>query len=317
MLLPDQAELHIGDVPMHFAQPRDVAVAAKTMIRGTEKAPLEIVVPTAQEPLKSTPPARWALGAQAGPDDRGQQKWVLRNTRTGRYLELDDRDVFIWQRLDGYNTCAISSSSTRSNTESSPCRASSAPCTPSPISNWSRRLRALRHAASANGSKPCCSPDFDRGLTRLRPDIPRAWLVVLHQALGRRLVAAHPRRPGGHVCRKWTQTALRPARRRRLGRARGRRRLPVALVIHESAHALAVKSYGRKVTRGGFMLLLGMPLAFHRHVRHVVWLALVAHRGHAAGPLSTAGSRGCARLRGHSAPGNRRPLAYTLASACT
>jgi putative peptide zinc metalloprotease protein len=66
----------------------------------------------------------------------------------------------------------------------------------------------------------------------------------------------------------------------------------VALIIHESAHALAVKSYGRKVTRGGFMLMMGMPFAFvdtsdmwfgTRWSRIVVTLS---------GPLSTAALAG-------------------------
>jgi putative peptide zinc metalloprotease protein len=66
----------------------------------------------------------------------------------------------------------------------------------------------------------------------------------------------------------------------------------VALVVHESAHALAVKSYGRTVTRGGFMLMMGMPFAFvdtsdmwfgSRWSRIVVTMS---------GPLSTAGIAG-------------------------
>jgi putative peptide zinc metalloprotease protein len=70
----------------------------------------------------------------------------------------------------------------------------------------------------------------------------------------------------------------------------------VALVIHESAHALAVKSYGRTVTRGGFMFVLGMPFAFvdtsdmwfgTRWSRVVVTLS---------GPLSTAAVAGGAAL---------------------
>jgi putative peptide zinc metalloprotease protein len=69
-----------------------------------------------------------------------------------------------------------------------------------------------------------------------------------------------------------------------------------ALVVHESAHALAVKSYGRTVTRGGFMLTMGMPFAFvdtsdmwfgTRWSRIVVTLS---------GPLSTAGIAGGAAL---------------------
>lgn len=35
-----------------------------------------------------------------------------------------------------------------------------------------------------------------------------------------------------------------------------------ALLVHELTHALAVKSYGRKVRRGGFLLMVGMPFAF-------------------------------------------------------
>src|SRR5207253_314571 len=36
----------------------------------------------------------------------------------------------------------------------------------------------------------------------------------------------------------------------------------VSLTVHELAHALATKSYGRKVPRGGFMVMMGMPYAF-------------------------------------------------------
>ena len=66
--------------------------------------------------------------------------------------------------------------------------------------------------------------------------------------------------------------------------------------LHEAAHALAVKSYGRKVTRGGFMLMMGMPFAFvdtsdmwfgTRWSRMVVTLS---------GPLSTAGVAGALAL---------------------
>ncbi len=36
----------------------------------------------------------------------------------------------------------------------------------------------------------------------------------------------------------------------------------VSIVIHELGHGLAVKAYGRKVLRGGFMLYFGVPMAF-------------------------------------------------------
>jgi putative peptide zinc metalloprotease protein len=66
----------------------------------------------------------------------------------------------------------------------------------------------------------------------------------------------------------------------------------VALMVHEGAHALAVKSYGRTVTRGGFMVMMAMPFAFvdtsdmwfgSRWSRLVVTLS---------GPLSTAAIAG-------------------------
>lgn len=88
----------------------------------------------------------------------------------------------------------------------------------------------------------------------------------------------------------------------------------VALAIHESAHALAVKSYGRTVTRGGFLLMLGMPFAFvdtsdmwfgSRWSRIVVTLS---------GPLSTAGLAGACALAAAYVPEPRvSALAYHLA----
>ena len=36
------------------------------------------------------------LGAQAGATGRDETDWVLSNTRTGAYLRLDEREVFLW-----------------------------------------------------------------------------------------------------------------------------------------------------------------------------------------------------------------------------
>jgi putative peptide zinc metalloprotease protein len=87
-----------------------------------------------------------------------------------------------------------------------------------------------------------------------------------------------------------------------------------ALVVHESAHALAVKSYGRTVTRGGFMLMMGMPFAFvdtsdmwfgSRWSRIVVTLS---------GPLSTAGiAGGCALIAAFVPEPRVSGIAYQLA----
>src|SRR6185436_368786 len=105
--LPDVATLHIGDIEVTFEQPRSTTVGSKTMVRHTATKLAEAApeaVPTATEPLsvQPRPCAAWAL--KQVPDDRGRQSWVLRNTRTGQYLELDDRDAFIWRQVDGTNS---------------------------------------------------------------------------------------------------------------------------------------------------------------------------------------------------------------------
>ncbi len=315
-LLPDHAELHIGDVPMHFAQPRDVAVGGKTVIRGTEKAPLEIVAPTAQAPLKSTPrrAGHWAL--KQVPDDRGRENWVLRNTRTGRYLELDERDVFIWQRLDGYTTVRdLLFFYAQQYGELA-------------LPRIERTLHVLAEADLVTGVygyagkrerkwlKNILQPQVAiRGLDTFYSKVYRGfgwwfftkpfavlwWLLILAGLAAMIVATGHRRLFDLHGAGLWGA----------LGAAIG---YLIALVIHESLHALAVKSYGRKVTRGGFMLLLGMPLAFvdtsdmwfgSRWSRIVVTMA---------GPLSTLGVAGaCAIYAEYGAPGTLSAVAYTLA----
>ncbi|MCZ0985896.1 hypothetical protein O1M54_10110 [Streptomyces diastatochromogenes] len=88
--------------------------------------------------------------------------------------------------------------------------------------------------------------------------------------------------------------------------------------MHELTHALAVKSYGRKVRRGGFLLMMGMPFAFvdtsdmwfgSRWSRVVVALS---------GPLSTAALAGwCATEPPCCPPDPPRPSSTTWPSAST
>lgn len=316
MILPDQAELHIGDVPVQFAQPRGVAVGGKTVIRGTEKAPLEIVVPTAQEPLKSRPrrTGHWAL--KQVPDDRGQKKWVLRNTRSGRYLELDERDVFIWQRLDGHNTvrdllffyAQQYGELALPRIERSLHTLADLELVTGVFGHSGKRERKLL--------KALLQPEVSvRGLDRLyskayrwfgwwfftRPAIVLLWLIILGGLAAMFVASGHKRLFDLSGAGVWGAIAVGVG-------------YLFALVLHESAHALAVKSYGRKVTRGGFMLLLGMPLAFidtsdmwfgSRWSRIVVTLA---------GPLSTAAIAGlCAIYAAYGSAPELSAIAYTLA----
>jgi putative peptide zinc metalloprotease protein len=315
-LLSDEAELHIGDVPMTFAQPRDVAIGGKTIVRGTEKAPIEIVVPTAQEPLKSTPRRRghWAL--KQVPDDRGEKKWVLRNTRSGRYLELDEHDVFIWERLDGYNTVRdLLFFYAQSYGELA-------------LPRIERTLRTFADLDLVTGVfghesrkerrllKALLQPELSiKGLDPLfariyrsfgwwffsRPGVIGLWALIGSGLFGMWVASGH-------------QKLFHTAGAGFFGAIVIGAGYLIALIIHESAHALAVKSYGRKVTRGGFLLMLGMPLAFvdtsdmwfgSRWSRIVVTIA---------GPLSTAGIAGaCALYAAYGTPGQPSAMAYQLA----
>ncbi|WP_203912494.1 FHA domain-containing protein [Rhizocola hellebori] len=315
-LLSDEAELHIGDVPVTFAQPRDVAIGGKTIVRGTEKAPIEIVVPTAQEPLKSTPRRRghWAL--KQVPDDRGEQKWVLRNTRSGRYLELDERDVFLWERLDGYNTvrdllffyAQRYGELALPRIERTLRTFADLDLVTGVFGHESRKQRRLL--------KTLLQPELSiKGLDPLfariyrsfgwwffsRPGVIALWVLIGAGLFGMWVASGH---------QKLFHTAGAGA----FGAVAVGAGYLIALIIHESAHALAVKSYGRKVTRGGFMLMLGMPLAFvdtsdmwfgSRWSRIVVTIS---------GPLSTAGIAGaCALYAAYATPGQLSAMAYQLA----
>jgi hypothetical protein len=81
----------------------------------------------------------------------------------------------------------------------------------------------------------------------------------------------------------------------------------VATTAHEAAHAFAVKSYGRRVNRGGFMLMMGMPFAFvdtsdmwfgSPYSRIVVALS---------GPLATTGIAGGAALTAATCRNRKSP----------
>jgi putative peptide zinc metalloprotease protein len=93
--------------------------------------------------------------------------------------------------------------------------------------------------------------------------------------------------------------------------------LLVSFVLHECAHALAVKHYGRKVQRGGVMLYYGMPAAFVD--TSDIWLAGRRARivVSAAGPLSDLLVGGSAALLAYYYPGwILSGAAYRLAIAC-
>ncbi len=308
--LRDTTTLYIGDVEMTFEQPRSAEVGSKTVVRGTEhtmlRASTEEAAPTATEPLSVRPRRRSGWALKQIPDDRGREIWVLRNTRSGKYLELDAHDVFIWNSIDGENTVRDL------------------------LFAYAERFGELALPRIERTLRTFAAMDLVRGLHGQRDAERRPLLRRIGRATVRALLQAKISVGGLDRVfdrmyrtvgwRFFTRTGVLLLWVLVLGGlygfwvATGRQRLfdvggagvwgaatvavgyLVALVIHESAHALAVKSYGRKVTRGGFMLMLGLPFAFvdtsdmwfgSRWSRLVVTLS---------GPLSTAGLAGAAAL---------------------
>ncbi|MFE0509834.1 hypothetical protein, partial [Streptomyces sp. NPDC058964] len=224
------------------------------------------------------------------------------NTRTGVYLELDEREVFLWHAVDGENTvrdllfayadrfgelalprieAALAAFANAGLLRGLPGRPEE-----TERSGWRRAGRAVFRALLR---LEVSVPGLDRTVTRLyqafgwrfftRTGVTLVWLSVV----------------GGLVAFSVAQ-----GRQHLLDFGGAGVRGPVllaagyvsALVVHELTHALAVKSYGRKVRRGGFLLMMGMPFAFvdtsdmwfgTRWSRVVVALS---------GPLSTAALAG-------------------------
>ncbi|WP_405721272.1 FHA domain-containing protein [Streptomyces sp. NBC_01537] len=308
-LLSDGAEVSVGDVRLVFEQPRDAGrIGSRTMVVvGTQltqfpAAAPEEEVPEATGPLTARVRRRGGWALKQVPTGRDEPYWVLSNTRTGAYLRLDEREVFLWNAIDGENTvrdllftyadrfgelalprieAALASFAGAGLLRGLPGQ----PEEREP-SGWRRAGKALYRALLR---LEVSVPGIDGAVSRLysgfgwrlftRTGVVVAWLsvaggvVAFFGAQGRQRLLDF----GGSGV--WGPLAL----------AAG---YICALVVHELVHALAVKSYGRKVRRGGFMLMMGMPFAFvdtsdmwfgSRWSRVVVALS---------GPLSTAALAG-------------------------
>jgi putative peptide zinc metalloprotease protein len=305
--LPDESELHIGDIPLRFAQPRSAAIGSKTMVRGVEHSILlpagqPETAPTATGPLTARPRRRSGWALKQVPDMRGDQQWVLRNTRTGQYLQLDERDVFLWHQLDGENTVRdlLFAYAQRYGELALPR-----------IERTLRTFAALELVRGVHGQREAEKPPllkrFGQAVLKLllRTEVSVKGLdgvfTKMYRSFGWRFFT----RTG--VAGLWfciiggiyAMTVASGSQNLFDINGAGIRGAVIiaagylfALIVHESAHALAVKSYGRTVTRGGFMLMMGMPFAFvdtsdmwfgSRWSRIVVTLS---------GPLSTAAIAG-------------------------
>jgi putative peptide zinc metalloprotease protein len=307
--LSDAATVFFGDVETTFTQPRSVEVGGRTQLRGTEHTVLRAAdarpeeAPAATEPLSARPERRsgWALKQVPG---SGDPRWVLRNTRTGTYLSLNEREVFVWKRLDGEHTIrdllfayfhefgqlALPRIEAAVRSFAAAGLVRGLPDAQPELTGWQKFGKALlrnliRVQLSIHGLDPLMERAYRSfGWRLFTPAAVLAlWALIIAGGYGFWLATQH-------------QQLFDLAGAGPVGGAVVFIGYIVATAVHEAAHALAVKSYGRRVNRGGFMVMLGCPFAFvdtsdmwfgSPYSRIVVALS---------GPMTTAGIAGAAGL---------------------
>ncbi len=324
--LHDGAVVAFGEVPYRFDHPRTADIGSRT-VHGARQTVLQQprsadaadtpVAAEASEPLSTRPRKRSGWALKQVPSGG----WVL-SSRTGRYLELDERDVFLFDAIDGEATVRdlLFAYAERFGELALPRIEATLQLfarsglvggvTGEPVQRHG--LRRAGHAVyrSLMGLQLSVS-GLDRFIGRFyekvgwraftRTGVVLVWLVIglggyaFVDAFGReRLLDA-----GGAGL--WWPFVVAGC-------------YLSALLIHETCHALAVKSYGRRVRRGGFLLMMGLPFAFvdtsdmwfgSRWSRVVVAMA---------GPISTATLAGLAAVGADWLPGTVAPaLCFQLA----
>ncbi|MFC4943828.1 PqqD family peptide modification chaperone [Pseudonocardia sp. GCM10023141] len=324
-VLGDGSQIGFGDVDVSFVQPRPTAVGSKTQLRGTEHTVLRAAgaetpeAPTAEEPLATIPRARsgWALKRVAG-----EERWVLKNTRTGTYLQLDEREVFVWERLDGrnsirdllfaylerYGELALPRIEAAVRTFADAGLVDGLPGRATERTGW-RRVGAfvvknlIRVQVSIKGLDPLVGRAYQAFAWRLFTPtaIVALWALIIGGIWA--FVEA------GRQQQLFDLAGAGP-----VGGAIVLVGYLVATALHESAHAVAVKSYGRRVDRGGFMLMMGVPFAFVD--TSDMWFGTPYSRivVAMAGPMTTAGIAGAASVGAAYVPDPRvAGVCYTLA----
>ena len=260
---------------LRVEQPRTDDIGGKTMISEADGTlsggQRPVAAPAAEEEagtgLSMRPRRRsgWALKRTAG---GGDARYVLRSTSTSSYLQLTERDRFLWDLMDG------------SHSVRDLLFAYSAEYGQLALPRIQQLLDQLKKAGLL-APLPGEAEDQAPGIgARLVAALTRAEIAVsgldgrmekLYRRMGWRFFTA----PGMALV---TVLAIGGILALVVGTHRARlfdvggagvvgavlaiAAYMLSLLVHEMAHALAVKSYGRKVPRGGFMLMMGMPYAF-------------------------------------------------------
>jgi len=213
-------------------------------------------------------------------DARGETYWILKNLRTDAYLRLSAEQVFLWEQMDGqasvqdiaiaymltYGRLAIGS--LIALLEQLQQKGFIAPlvnvygAVDRSVAErranvwWRRAIRAFIHSEIAIGSIDGLISRSYQAIGRWFFTPPVQWLMLAVMLAGgvaflALLFGLVDRRVAvlggaGAIAGLLTLYVLQAC----------------TLLIHEWAHAIATKHYGRTVQRGGLMLHFGMPAAF-------------------------------------------------------
>lgn len=213
-------------------------------------------------------------------DARGETYWILKNLRTDAYLRLSAEQVFLWEQMDGaasvqdmaiaymltYGKLAIGSliallEQLQQKEFIAPLVDVYGAVDRSVAQRranvwWRRALRAFVHSEIAIGG-------IDALVTRSYQLVGRWLFTPLAQAVMLAVMLA------GGAAFLALLFGLADRQVAVLGGAGAVAGLVTlyalqafTLLVHEWAHAIATKHYGRTVQRGGLMLHFGMPAAF-------------------------------------------------------
>jgi putative peptide zinc metalloprotease protein len=274
--LRDGINLRLGDQEMRVERRRDNAEAGRTIV---VKAGASLVVPAmgrADVTSQATqfgmkPRIRSGYALKRLEAEEGRKRWVLKDLGTGKYLQLSDNDAQIFERLDGSRSLIelIGFAEQRFG-----------PAGPARLARLLADLGERGFLAGVEGTAQTAAAPAPEGFWR-KAFQPR---VKTFDGIGPFYERLY-RRVGWVLFTKPALIAIATLAVLGLGvfayLIAGRYGTPfvvaskiglgglvflagrfIVVVIHETAHALAMASFGRKVERAGLKLLFIFPYAF-------------------------------------------------------
>ncbi|GAC1584346.1 MAG: hypothetical protein NVS3B24_23520 [Candidatus Dormibacteria bacterium] len=263
---------------MRLEYPRGEDIGSKTMVGLPESPVIPAAPSSAASPDQPAPTAMevkpqrrsgWAL--KRAPSSPGRERWVLRGEGSSQYVQLTERDVFLWNLMDGehsvrdlvlayfqeFGQLAMNRVSQLLDQLAAAGLVRLGPQRDIPAQTTAARVRQrvlralLKPELAVSGVDGVMGRLYHSVFWRFfsRPGLALVWGSALAGLVGFFAASRH-HRPFDVGDAGFLGVLL------ALGG------YGIALLVHEMAHALAVKSYGRRVPRAGFMMMLGMPYAF-------------------------------------------------------